>query len=110
LRAAWRSAPTAAAPLTSGLARWRDTLHGLREIGGEPVDRIGRGIPRTHEAAAAGTKYLEFPYDPPQWVPAVRDYPLVEPIAVDEEGWLDLGEEPGLGIQLDEARLKATEI
>ncbi len=73
----------------------------------------GNGIgllANAHLAAAAGSKYLEYPYDPPNWLPGVRDFPLVVPVSVDDEGWLDLGEAPGLGIELDEARLKASEV
>jgi len=73
----------------------------------------GNGIglmANAHLAAAAGTRYLEFPYDPPQWVPEVRDFPLVEPIKVDAEGWLTLPEAAGLGLELDWERLAATEI
>lgn len=73
----------------------------------------GNGIgllANAHLAAAAGSPYLEFPYDPPQWLPSVRDFPLTEPVAVDEEGWLTLPETPGLGLELDEERLAETQV
>ena len=48
------------------------------------------------------------PFDPPEWTPARRDYPLAGPLEPDGEGWLELTDEPGLGIHLDEERLAAT--
>jgi L-alanine-DL-glutamate epimerase-like enolase superfamily enzyme len=53
------------------------------------------------------SQWLEFPYDPPDWSLERRDYPLVAPIRA-EGGWVTLSERPGLGIELDEARLAAT--
>jgi L-alanine-DL-glutamate epimerase-like enolase superfamily enzyme len=67
-------------------------------------------VANAHLAAAAGSKYLEFPYDPPEWMPATRDFPFLEPIGVDRAGWLDLGEAPGMGMVLDEEKLKRTQI
>lgn len=62
---------------------------------------------------AAGTSappYLEYPYDPPEWTPKRRDFPLLRPLAVDRKGQLDLGEAPGLGLELDEERLERSRI
>lgn len=67
-------------------------------------------VANAHLAAAGSTKYLEFPYDPPEWLPAIRDFPFVQPIGVDKDGWLDLGEAPGLGFVLDEEKLKKTQV
>ena len=67
-------------------------------------------VANAHLAAASQTKYLEFPYDPPNWLPAVRDFPFVRPVGVDAEGWLDLGEAPGMGMELDEERLAKTRV
>jgi L-alanine-DL-glutamate epimerase-like enolase superfamily enzyme len=68
-------------------------------------------IANAHLAAGlAGSAYLEFPYDPPEWTPARRDFPLTHAIEADGEGWIDLGEAPGLGIAIDTDRLTATEI
>jgi D-galactarolactone cycloisomerase len=49
-----------------------------------------------------GGPYLEYPYDPPGWTPERRDFMLAQPVAVDDEGWLAVGDAPGLGIELDE--------
>ncbi len=54
-----------------------------------------------------GSQWVEWPFDPPEWTPARRDYPLVTPL-VAEEGWVTLSDEPGLGIHLDEAVLART--
>jgi L-alanine-DL-glutamate epimerase-like enolase superfamily enzyme len=55
-----------------------------------------------------GAPFVEYPYDPPEWTPERRDFPLTHPIEIDREGWIDLGDEPGLGIELDEAVLAST--
>ncbi|MGM0692693.1 MAG: mandelate racemase/muconate lactonizing enzyme family protein [Pseudomonadota bacterium] len=55
-----------------------------------------------------GCPYLEFPFDPPEWTPEARDYPLATPLIPDDAGWLTLSETPGLGITLDEQRLRNT--
>ena len=56
-----------------------------------------------HMAAAAGAvPYLEFPYDPPGWTPARRDFMLAEPIRVASDGSVGVPAAPGLGIALDD--------
>jgi len=59
-------------------------------------------------AGCAGAPWLEYPYDPPEWDVDRRDYVLSRPVEVDREGWIALGDSPGMGIDLDEARLRAT--
>ncbi|HEV2365679.1 MAG TPA: mandelate racemase/muconate lactonizing enzyme family protein [Caulobacteraceae bacterium] len=59
-------------------------------------------------AGLAGSAFLEFPFDPPEWTPERRDFMLAEPLRVDDDGWLVLSERPGLGIELDEATLART--
>ena len=49
-------------------------------------------------AGAADAPFVEFPYDPPEWTTARRDYMLREPIEVDGDGWIALGDRPGLGM------------
>jgi L-alanine-DL-glutamate epimerase-like enolase superfamily enzyme len=58
-------------------------------------------------AGVAGSQWLEFPFDPPEWSLDRRDYPLVAPVDADA-GWITLGEQPGLGIALDEEMLART--
>jgi L-alanine-DL-glutamate epimerase-like enolase superfamily enzyme len=57
-------------------------------------------------AAGAREHPLEYPYEPPGWVPEVRDGLLAEPIRGDANGTIAVPENPGLGIVLDEDALK----
>lgn len=57
--------------------------------------------------AAPNCDWLEFPYDPPGWVPEGRDAMLSAPIEIDSEGFVRLPDAPGLGVQLNEERLKS---
>jgi len=56
---------------------------------------------------AAGSRHhpLEYPYEPPGWVPEARDGILKEPILVDANGTVAVPEMPGLGIEIDEDKL-----
>jgi L-alanine-DL-glutamate epimerase-like enolase superfamily enzyme len=50
-----------------------------------------------------GGPFLEFPYDPPGWTPARRDFMLSAPVEIDPlDGCLVVPPAPGLGIDLDE--------
>jgi D-galactarolactone cycloisomerase len=53
-------------------------------------------------AGVGGGPFLEFPYDPPGWTPARRDFMLAEPVAVDAGGMVRVPDAPGLGVRLDE--------
>jgi L-alanine-DL-glutamate epimerase-like enolase superfamily enzyme len=59
-------------------------------------------------AGTVGAPFLEFPFDPPEWTTARRDFLLAEPVEVDEGGWITLSDRPGLGLTLDEAVLART--
>jgi len=59
-------------------------------------------------AGTVGTPFIEFPFDPPEWSTARRDYILTETIEADGDGWIHLSDEPGLGITLNEDVLKQT--
>jgi L-alanine-DL-glutamate epimerase-like enolase superfamily enzyme len=48
---------------------------------------------------------IEYPYEPPGWVPEARDGLLTEPIRVDADGTVAVPDTPGLGIELDEHKL-----
>jgi L-alanine-DL-glutamate epimerase-like enolase superfamily enzyme len=61
-------------------------------------------------AGIAGSPYLEFPYDPPEWTPERRDFMFSDPITVDSEGWITLSDRPGLGLTLDDDVLKRTRV
>lgn len=49
--------------------------------------------------------YLEYPYEPPGWIPEVRDALFKEPIRPDADGFLTLPEKPGLGFDIDPWKL-----
>jgi L-alanine-DL-glutamate epimerase-like enolase superfamily enzyme len=48
---------------------------------------------------------IEFPYEPPGWIPEMRDGILTEPIMVDKQGKLQVPQQPGIGINIDERKL-----
>ena len=96
-------------------------MEGLRELA-QAVETHGKVFtPHTwgngiglaanlHLTAGAGSApFIEFPYDPPEWSIERRDFMLTQPIDVDDEGWLTLSDEPGLGLMLDEDVLAATQ-
>jgi len=59
-----------------------------------------------HTAALGDRKYpLEFPYEPDSWTPKYRDGILKEPI-LPKDGFLELPQEPGLGIPIDWDKVK----
>ncbi len=58
-------------------------------------------------AGVGGGPYLEFPYDPPGWSPQARDFLLAEPLDIDPEGYLQVPDRPGLGVELNEEVLEA---
>ncbi len=58
-------------------------------------------------AGHAGSQWVEWPYDPPEWTIERRDYPLARHLEA-QGGWLSLADEPGLGAVLDETMLART--
>ncbi len=59
------------------------------------------------KAAWAGSHLpLEYPYQPPGWVPAQRDGILAEPLALTSQGTLPVPQEPGLGLRVDPGKLR----
>jgi D-galactarolactone cycloisomerase len=61
-----------------------------------------------HLFAASGfasERELEYPFDPPGWVPEARDAMLAEPF-LHEKGMLEIPDRPGLGIEIDRKALK----
>lgn len=59
-------------------------------------------------AGLGGCPFLEFPYDPDGFGIERRDFILSQPLRSSPDGWLDLPDKPGLGLELDEERLRAT--
>ncbi|OQP86998.1 isomerase [Rhizobium rhizosphaerae] len=67
-------------------------------------------LANAHLTAGLGeAPFLEYPYDAPEWSLERRDFPLARPLT-HSQGWLVLSEAPGLGIVLDEDRLRTTRI
>jgi L-alanine-DL-glutamate epimerase-like enolase superfamily enzyme len=60
-------------------------------------------------AGVAGSPWLELPFDPPQWTPERRDFAMTAPLLA-EAGGIELGDAPGLGVELDEERLAGTRV
>ena len=54
-------------------------------------------------AGVGGGPYLEYPWDPPGWTAARRDFFLARPVLPDTGGYLDVPGSPGLGAEIDEA-------
>jgi L-alanine-DL-glutamate epimerase-like enolase superfamily enzyme len=67
-------------------------------------------LANAHLAAAAGSRFLEWPWDPPEWTPQRRDFLLAQPLECDAGGWFELPDAPGLGAVLDDERLAATRV
>ena len=61
-------------------------------------------------AGTGGAPYIEFPCDPPYFGIEARDFMLAQPLRTDAAGLLNLDEGPGLGFEIDEARLSASRI
>lgn len=59
-----------------------------------------------HVHAAGPMDYpIEYPYEPPGWVPEARDGILAQPIQIAPDGTVPVPDAPGLGIELDEDKL-----
>jgi L-alanine-DL-glutamate epimerase-like enolase superfamily enzyme len=57
-------------------------------------------------AGVGGAPYIEFPVDPPTWTEERRDFMLTEPIRVGPDGMLRVPPGPGLGVEVDEERIR----
>jgi D-galactarolactone cycloisomerase len=61
-------------------------------------------------AGVGGGPFLEFPYDPPSWTAARRDFFLAEPVEVGADGCVAVPSCTGLGARLDEAAAAGYEV
>ncbi len=60
-----------------------------------------------HLFAAWGRgEFLEYPYEPPGWIPGERDAILKEPVEVSSQGTVRVPQVPGIGIEVSERALK----
>jgi L-alanine-DL-glutamate epimerase-like enolase superfamily enzyme len=60
-------------------------------------------------AACSNAPFVEYPYDPPAWTPDLRDFMLRSPV-VARDGYVDLGDAPGLGAQIDWDELESRRV
>lgn len=56
-----------------------------------------------HACSLINSPYIEYPYHPPYITPEVRDVMLEKPIRIDENGYVEVPQEPGLGIRLKDS-------
>lgn len=57
-------------------------------------------------AAYPARRLLEYPYEPPGWIPERRDGILEEPILAAADGTIAIPQEPGLGLRIDRKKLR----
>lgn len=67
----------------------------------------GIGFAINLQIAAANTvrEAVEFPYEPPGWIPEYRDAIMKEKFMIDSEGYVTVPDKPGLGFEIDEQAL-----
>ena len=98
------------AVLAVGVSRAADLASRARAVGREFTPHTwtnGLGLAANLHLACGvdSSPFLEFPYDPPTWTPARRDFFLTEPLRQDPEGFLAVPDRPGLGVEIEEAEL-----
>lgn len=66
---------------------------------------VGFAINLQIAAASPVREPIEFPYEPPGWIPEYRDGILADPFMIDSEGSIKIPDKPGLGFEIDEDAL-----
>jgi D-galactarolactone cycloisomerase len=99
------------ATLSCGISDSLRVLEACREkgLGFAPhtwTNGVGLLVNMHMYAAKGGQGYMEYPYEPPGWVPAGRDAMLKTPVEVSADGTVPVPQEPGIGIQLNPRALK----
>ena len=51
--------------------------------------------------AVSNCPFIEYCYDPPHWNYTVRDLMLTEPLKVEQDGYINVPDKPGLGVELN---------
>lgn len=51
--------------------------------------------------ASPNCEWAEFPYEPPRWTPQTRDFFLKEPLKITSDGYSEIPQKPGLGIEIN---------
>ncbi len=82
------------------------TRRGLRFKPHTWSNGVGFAINLQIAAANPVREPIEFPYEPPSWIPKYRDGILKEHFMVDDEGYVKIPDKPGLGFEIDEQALK----
>lgn len=55
-----------------------------------------------HMAGAVNNcPFIEYCYDPPHWDYKIRDLMLTEPLVVDKDGYINVPQKPGLGVEIN---------
>lgn len=67
---------------------------------------VGFAINLQIAAASPVREKIEFPYEPPGWVPEYRDGILAEPFMIDKDGNINIPDKPGLGFEINEDALQ----
>jgi D-galactarolactone cycloisomerase len=98
------------ATMGGGIGDVKKVLEACREMGLGYTPHTwtnGLGFLINLHVFAAGPREqpIEYPYEPPGWIPEARDGLLVEPIRVAPDGTVGVPDAPGLGIELDEDKL-----
>ncbi|HEX2058071.1 MAG TPA: mandelate racemase/muconate lactonizing enzyme family protein [Actinomycetota bacterium] len=100
------------AMFTGGIAQTMRVIrlcrdHGLTYTPHTWTNGVGFAVNLQLMAASgyADEKELEYPIDPPGWVPEARDSMLAEPFLHDK-GMLRVPDKPGLGIEIDRTALR----
>lgn len=66
---------------------------------------VGFAINLQIAAASPHREAIEFPYEPPAWIPKYRDAIMQEHFMIDKEGCVQIPDKPGLGFEIDEDAL-----
>lgn len=66
---------------------------------------IGFAINLQIAAASPHREPIEFPYEPPAWIPRYRDALMKEHFMIDNDGFITIPDKPGLGFEIDEEAL-----
>lgn len=63
----------------------------------------GMGLAASLHLAGSVTNcpFIEYPYDPPRWDYKIRDMMLTKPLVVDKDGYIEVPNGPGVGIELN---------
>src|SRR3990172_1091153 len=73
---------------------------GILHTGGIGGLRLAANLQVT--GAIPNCPYFEYLMEPPVWTPEIRDVFLKAPIRISDDGYIDIPQGPGLGVELNE--------